>query len=96
MEIKQEKDSEHEGKLESKKEDTTQKVKQEEDSEHDGTFENKEDKMTERCDITIPVFDGEDCHMWKKRITIYVKFKKCDKLKEKKSLQRRKRGTKKN
>ena len=33
---------------------------QEEDSEHEGTFENKEDKMAGRCDITIPVFNGED------------------------------------
>ena len=45
MEIKQEKVSEQEGKLKSKKEGTTQKVKQEEDSEHEGTLENKEDKM---------------------------------------------------
>ena len=66
MEIKQEKDSEHEGKLESKKEDKILKVKQEEDSKHEGTFENKEDKMAGRCDITIPVFDGEDYSMWKK------------------------------
>ena len=64
MEIKQEKDSEHEETLESKEEATTSKVKQEKDSEHEGTFENKENKMAGRCDITIPKFDGEDYSMW--------------------------------
>ena len=66
---KEEKDSEHEGTLESIKEDTAPKVKQEKNSEHEGTFENKEDKM-ERMEITIRVFDGEDYSMWKKRITM--------------------------
>ena len=80
MEIKQEKGSEHEGKLKSKKEDKILKVKQEEDSEHEGTFDNKEDKMAGRCDITIPVFDGVDYSMWKKRIMMYLKFKKCDEV----------------
>ena len=70
MEIKKEKDSEYEGKLESKKDEKILKVKQEEDSEYEGTFGNKEDKMAGRCDITIPAFDGEDCSMWKKRITM--------------------------
>ena len=28
--------------------------------------------------MTIPVFDGEDFSMWKKRITMYLKMKKCD------------------
>ena len=54
---KEEKDSEHEGKLKSIEEDTTPKVKQKENSEHEGTFEYKEDKM-ERKEIMIPVFDG--------------------------------------
>ena len=80
MEIKQEKDSEHEGTLESKQEAITSEVKQEKDSEHEGTFENKEDKMAGICDITIPVFDGEDYSMWEKRITMYLKFKKCDEV----------------
>ena len=43
--LKIEKDSEHEGKLESIEGDTTPKVKQEDNSEHEGTFENEEDKM---------------------------------------------------
>ena len=45
-------------------------------SEHEGTFENYEDKMAGKCEITIPVFDGEDYGMWKKRMTLYLKFKK--------------------
>lgn len=58
---------------------TTPEVKQEgkseeEYSEHEGTFENKEDNM-EKKDISIPVFDGEDYSMWKKRITMFLKFK---------------------
>ena len=32
----------------------------------------------ERKEVTIPVFDGEDYSMWKKRITMYLKLKKCD------------------
>ena len=36
--------------------------------------------MAGRCDITIPVFDGEDYSMRKKRITMYLKFKKCDEV----------------
>ena len=71
---------EYEGKLESKKENKILKVKQEEDSEHEGTFENKEDKMVGRCDITILVFDGEDNSMWRKRIIMYLTFKKCDEV----------------
>lgn len=54
-----------------------QEGKSEEYSEHEGTFENKEDNM-EKKDISIPVFDGEDYSMWKKRITMFLKFKKCD------------------
>ncbi|KAL7289966.1 hypothetical protein TKK_0015699 [Trichogramma kaykai] len=29
-------------------------------------------------DVQIPVFDGEDYNMWKKRINLYLKMKKCD------------------
>ena len=71
-----EKDSEYEGKLESIEEDTTLEVKQEEDSEHEGTFENEGDKM-EKKEVTIPMFDGENYNMWKKRIEMFFKFKKC-------------------
>ena len=74
---KEEKDSEHEEKLESIEEYTTPKVKHEENSEHEGPFENKEEKM-ERKEITIPILDGEDYSMWKERITMYLKMKKCD------------------
>lgn len=34
----------------------------------------------ERKEITIPVFDGEDYSMWKKRITMYLKLKHCDEV----------------
>ena len=36
--------------------------------------------MAGRCNIMIPVFDGEDYGMWKKRITMYLKFKKCNEV----------------
>lgn len=57
---------------------TTLKVKQEKKSEHEGTFENKEEDKMEKRDITIPVFDGEDYSMWKQRIKMFLKYKKCD------------------
>ena len=71
-----EEDSENEGKLETIEEDTTLEVKQEEDSEHEGMLENVGDKM-EKKKVTIPVFDGENYNMWKKRIEMFLKFKKC-------------------
>ena len=74
---KEEKNSEHEGTLESKEQATTSKVKQEGNSEHEGTFENNEE-MAKRKDITIPVFDGGNYSMWKKRIEMFLKFKECD------------------
>jgi len=45
-------------------------------SEHVGTFGNK-DKM-EKKEINISVFDGEGYNMWKKRITLFLRLKKCD------------------
>ena len=36
--------------------------------------------MAGRFDFTIPLFDGEDYSMWKKRITMYLKFKNCDEV----------------
>ena len=33
-----------------------------------------------RNEITIPVFDGENYPMWKKRITVYLKFKNCEEV----------------
>ena len=78
LKIKQEIKSEHEGKFGAPiEEETTLEVKHKENSEHEGTFENEEDTM-ERKEVTIPVFDGEDYSMWKKRITMYLKLKKCD------------------
>ena len=78
LEVKHEEKSEHEGKFEtSSEEETILEVKHEENSEHEGTFENEEDTM-ERKEVTIPVFDGKDYSMWKKRITMYLKLKKCD------------------
>lgn len=32
----------------------------------------------ERKEIMIPVFDGEDYGMWKKRITMFLRLKECD------------------
>ena len=76
--IEQEEKSEHEGTSEIFiTEETTLEVKHEENSEYEGTFENGDDKM-KRKEVTIPVFDGDDYSMWKKRITMYLKLKKCD------------------
>lgn len=58
-----------------------------EDSEHKGTFENQEDKM-EKKEIHIPVFDGEDYGMWKKRIIMYLKLKKCNEVIEREKRER--------
>ena len=33
--------------------------------------------VMEKKDISLPVFDREDYSMWKKRITMFFKFKKC-------------------
>ena len=78
LKIEQEEKSEHEGTFETLiEEETTLEVKYEENSEHEGTFENEEDEMEKR-EVTIPVFDGEEYSMRKKRITIYLKLKKCD------------------
>lgn len=32
----------------------------------------------ERKNITIPVFNGENYRMWKKRITMFLRLKGCD------------------
>lgn len=64
---------------------------EEEVSKHEGTFENnkvkeeksdkkekieiEEDEMDKK-EFTIPMFDGEDYGMWKKRITMFLKLKK--------------------
>ena len=69
---------EHEGTFETSiEEKTTLEVKHEENSEHEGTFENEKDEM-EKKEVSIPVFDGEDYSLWKKRITMYLKLKKYD------------------
>lgn len=36
--------------------------------------------MAKNMDITIPVFDGEGYAMWKKRITLFLKLRKCDEV----------------
>ena len=78
LKIELEVKSEHEGTFGTPiEEETTLEVKHEENSEHEETFKNEEDTM-ERKEVTIPVFDGEDYSMWKKRITMYLKLKKCD------------------
>ena len=61
-----------------KEEATTSKVKQEKDSEQEGTFENNQEDEMDRKDISIPVFDGENYSMWKKRIQMFMKFKKWE------------------
>ena len=32
----------------------------------------------DRKDVSIPVFDGENYSMWKKRIQVFMKLKKCE------------------
>ena len=78
LKIEQEVKSKHEGTFGTPiEEETTLEVKHEENSQHEGTFENEEDTM-ERKEVTISVFDVEDYSMWKKRITMYLKLKKCN------------------
>ena len=56
-------------------------IKEEKTNEHEGAFEtDEEDEMAAMNEINIPVFDGEDYSMWKKRIILYLKFKKCDEV----------------
>ena len=70
---------EHEGTLERKEEYTKTEIKKEKTSERTfGTDE--EDEKAGKNEINIPVFDEEDYSMWKKRIILYLKFKKCDEL----------------
>ena len=64
--------------LESKEQATTSKVKQEKDSEQEGTFENNQEDEMDRKDISIPVFDGENYSMWKKRIQMFMNLRKCE------------------
>ena len=60
---REEKNSEHEGMLESKEEATTSKVKQEKDSEQEGTLENNQEDEMDRKNISTPVFNGENYSM---------------------------------
>ena len=39
----------------------------------------------DRKDISIPVLDGENYSMWKKRIQMFMKFKKCEILEREKT-----------
>ena len=34
----------------------------------------------DKKDISIPIFDGEDCNMWKKRISTFLRLKKCEEV----------------
>ena len=64
-----------------KEESPKVEIKKEKTSEHEGTFEtDEEDEMAGKNEINMPVFDGEDYSMWKKRIILYLKFKKCDEV----------------
>lgn len=42
-----------------------------------------DDKMADEVKIFIPVFDGQDYPMWRKRIEMYLKMKECEKVIEK-------------
>ena len=36
--------------------------------------------MTEDSKMTLPIFDGKDYSTWKKRITVFLKMKKCEEV----------------
>lgn len=43
------------------------------------TSENLEEiKMAEKSDFRLPVFDGKNYAMWRKRLTMFLKMKKCE------------------
>lgn len=42
--------------------------------------ENRRVIMADEFKVTLPVFDGEDYNTWKKRITVFLKMKKCEKV----------------
>lgn len=42
--------------------------------------ENRRVDMTDEFKMTLPIFDGNDYSTWKKRITIFLKMKKCEKV----------------
>ena len=45
-------------------------------------FEDKSEKVTRQMskegELKFQVFDGKDYSIWKKRISLYLKWKKCD------------------
>jgi len=53
--------------------------------------ENKEEKMAE--EIKIHIFDGRDYSIWKKRILLYLRWKKCDKVAKREKLATDKENT---
>lgn len=69
-----EKDSGHEGKFENK-------IVKEEKPDQKEEFEIEVDEM-EKKEFHIPVFDGEDYGMWKRRIIMLLKLKKCNEVVE--------------
>lgn len=45
------------------------------------------EEMSKTEDIKIPVFDGRDYNIWKKRLLLYLKWKKCDEAATREKLQ---------
>ena len=41
-------------------------------------IEDKEDEMAGKSEVVIPVFDGVEYGSWKKRISLYLRMKKCE------------------
>ena len=40
--------------------------------------ENRQVNMDNEFKMTLPVFDGKDYSTWKKRITVFLRMKKCE------------------
>ena len=46
-----------------------------------GKFEKiKRNKMAEEMEIEIPEFDGKDYKLWKKRVTLFLRYKECNEV----------------
>ena len=65
--------------------DSNCKLKVKEETSEERAFErnvreNRRIDMADEFKMTLPIFDGSDYAMWKKRLTVFLKLKKCKKV----------------
>lgn len=49
-------------------------------SEENGSENYRQVDMADEFKMTLPIFDGNDYSTWKKRITVFLRMKKCEKV----------------